>query len=245
VLTAGAVHVLTPTGLRAQGYPWSPPVHHEAGDFLGEPVAGDLNGDGSHDIVAASRVGLYAVGADGRGLAGFPAVSPVEPTGAPLVTDVDGDGLADVAAPTTAGVHVWRPAAWAPTWTGTGAGTWGQSGGGADGRRSLTLGAAGPAPTTGDLLTTAYCYPNPVDPAEGGATVRFRLAREARVELTVYDAIGTRLTHIADAPVTAGAENEITWPVDDYASGLYLCRLTARGNDGSRSEATLRMAVRR
>jgi M6 family metalloprotease-like protein len=245
VLTAGAVHVLTPTGLRAPGYPWSPPVHHEAGDFLGEPVAGDLNGDGSHDIVAASRVGLYAVGADGRGLAGFPAVSPVEPTGAPLVTDVDGDGLADVAAPTTAGVHVWRPAAWAPTWTGTGAGTWGQSGGGADGRRSLTLGAAGPAPTTGDLLTTAYCYPNPVDPAEGGATVRFRLAREARVELTVYDAIGTRLTHIADAPVTAGAENEITWPVDDYASGLYLCRLTARGNDGSRSEATLRMAVRR
>ena len=38
-------------------------------------------------------------------------------------------------------------------------------------------------------------------------------------------------------------EREITWSVKDYASGLYLCRLIAHGDDGRRGETVVKMAV--
>ena len=44
---------------------------------------------------------------------------------------------------------------------------------------------------------------------------------------------------------TAAEANEITWSIRGYASGLYLCRLEAHGDDGSRGEATVRLAVSR
>ena len=38
-------------------------------------------------------------------------------------------------------------------------------------------------------------------------------------------------------------ENEITWSTENYDSGLYLCRLEARGIDGERDHLIIRMAV--
>ena len=104
-----------------------------------------------------------------------------------------------------------------------------------------------PPSTTGDLLpgARAYCYPNPVGDDTGRATVRFFLTREANVSLRVYDAVGNQMDRIDAQDLRAAADNEVSWPVGGYASGLYLCQLSAIGADGSKGEVTLRMAVSR
>ena len=45
------------------------------------------------------------------------------------------------------------------------------------------------------------------------------------------------------ATLAGGVEHELSWSVADYASGLYLCRLQARGEAGGQGEVTLRLAV--
>ena len=42
----------------------------------------------------------------------------------------------------------------------------------------------------------------------------------------------------------AGGENEIAWSVDDYPSGLYICKLAAIIG-GRQNEVLVRMAVSR
>ena len=88
-----------------------------------------------------------------------------------------------------------------------------------------------------------YCYPNPVGAGEG-AHLRFVLSADARVELAVFDALGTRVTRRRVAGLAAG-EHEIAWAVDDYQSGLYICRLEATGSGGRQGEVLVKMAVSR
>ena len=250
VLTSQHLHSITGGGLRVAGFPVSAPVHHEAGPFLGEPVAGDLDGNGTQEIFAATRIGIYGFGLDGGLLPGFPALTPGgSPLYAPLLADVDGDGALDLAAVTDDAVHVWRPSSWHSGFDAGAATGWAQAGGDAAGMRGH--GPLGDLPLpkpTADLLPAAraYCYPNPVEAATGRATVRFFLAREARrVTLRVYDAVGHQMDRLEAQDLRGAADNEVSWPVDGYASGLYLCRLSASGADGSKGEVTLRMAVSR
>jgi len=247
-LTPGALHVVTAGGLRAAGFPVAIPVHHEAGEFLDEPVAADIDGNGTQDVFAAATIGVYGFRTDGIILPGFPVLTTGGATHAPLLADVDGDGAIDVVAAADDAVHAWRPSFWNDTFAAGTALGWAQAGGSATGARAHAL--LDDPPTVqrpGNVLpaSRAYCYPNPVDSESGLATVRFYLAREARVTLRVYDAIGSEMNRVDAADLRGGAENEISWAVDTYASGLYLCRLSARGTDGSKGDLTLRMAVSR
>ncbi len=248
VLTGQKLHVYHGGGLRAAGFPVSAPAHHESGPFLGEPVAADLDGNGTHEVVVAAHVGIYGLGGDGDLLPGFPVLTPGTPQLAPLAADVDGDGVADLAAAAENAVHVWQPSSWYSGF-GTAMTTgWGQAGGSAaGGRAQLAIQSDPPSVRDRDLLpaTRAYCYPNPVDGKTGRATIRFYLSRPAMVTLRVYDAVGNQIDHLDAANPQAAAENELTWPVSGYGSGLYLCRLVASGEDGSKGDVTLRMAVSR
>ena len=145
-------------------------------------------------------------------------------------------------------VFAWRPSSWNDAFATGSALAWAQAAAGATGLRAHgPLNGQSPGPQTSDLLpgSRAYCYPNPVDGATGRATVRFYLTRDALVTLQVYDAIGSEMDRFDATDLRSGAENEISWNVDKYASGLYLCRLSAHGGDGSKGDVTLRMAVSR
>ena len=248
VLTSQHLHSITGGGLRTAGFPVSSPVHHEAISFLGEPVAGDLDGNGTQEVFAAARIGIYGFGVDGDLLPGFPVLTPAAPVHTPLLADVDGDGTVDVAAVADGAVHVWKPSSWHSGFDSGAATAWAQAGGNAAGTRAHEpLGDLSQPNPTGDLLPAAraYCYPNPVDGVVGRATVRFFLAREARVTVRVYDAVGNQMDRLETQDLRGAADNEISWPMDGYASGLYLCQLSARGADGSKGEVTLHIAVSR
>ena len=248
VLTQQQLHVITAGGLAAAAFPATIPTHHEAGQLFGEPVAGDLDGNGAQEIYAAASIGIYGIGADGDLLPGFPLLTSASPVYTPLLADIDGDGAVDVAAAADDAVYVWQPLSWNGDFASGTASAWAQAGGTAAGTRAYFAALGDPPSTqTGQLLPAArsYCYPNPVDGDTDKATVRFYLARDASVTLHVYDAIGTQVDRLAAADLRGAAENEVSWSTDGYSSGLYLCRLTATGVDGSRGEVTLRMAVSR
>ena len=247
VPTAEAVHAWSAAGLRSPGFPVAPPMHQESGPLLGEVVAADLDADGVPEIFVSAGNGVH--GLDGRAvpLSGFPVASPAIPATAPVLVDFDGDGGLDLAVGDGEGLNLWRPVSWDPAFAAGLPTGWSQPGGSASGQRTHPSAAAPAPPPEGlDLLpaSRAYCYPNPAG-GEESAHVRFFVARPARVTLTVHDAMGEVVERLEADGVRAAEANEITWSVRGYASGLYLCRLEARGDDGSRGEATVRLAVSR
>jgi len=102
---------------------------------------------------------------------------------------------------------------------------------GAEGK--LVERAAGEAGATSDLLLP---YPNPGNPL---VSLRYRLARDGNVRLTVYDLAGREVRTLVDGPRTAG-EHQVVWDGTDAAgrpaaSGVY--HLLLRAPDGVRRRA--------
>ena len=248
VLGADRVHALRGNGILQSGFPAALPRFEEAGRLQGSAVLLDLNGDGRQEIFAGTLKGVYGFGGDGARLPAFPLLTAGPVRFSPLGADLDGDGRLELAALAGEALHVWEPQRFSPAYEGRLAG-WGQDGFNAAGTRAHPPAAAPPDTVSRrEALLPAgrvYCYPNPVE-GGGQAHLRFFLNRPARLELEVFDAIGQRVERLErTAELQAPAENEITWSTGNYASGLYLCRLEARGADGGREVAVVKMAVRR
>jgi hypothetical protein len=82
------------------------------------------------------------------------------------------------------------------------------------------LAGAAPEPTA---LRAAR--PNPFNPT---TQIAYHLAREGRVELTVYDAAGRRVARLADG-VQAAGDHDVMWRAEGFASGVYFARLVVAG----------------
>ena len=66
-------------------------------------------------------------------------------------------------------------------------------------------------------------YPNPFNPI---TEIRYDLAREAPVSLKIYNILGAEVATLVDVSQKAGAYT-VHWNVQDLASGIYFCSLTA------------------
>ncbi len=66
-------------------------------------------------------------------------------------------------------------------------------------------------------------YPNPFNPA---TTIRYALAGESPVELTVYNTLGERVATLVNTVQEAG-DYSLVWRADALSSGVYLIRLKA------------------
>lgn len=100
-------------------------------------------------------------------------------------------------------------------------------------RRVRTVAVGAPDPTAvidgtprppGSALLPGY--PNPFN---GRVTIPFRLEREGRIHVVVYDALGSPVRQLLDDDMSAGP-NQIYWDGRDdrgfeVASGVYMCRL--------------------
>ncbi|MCC7265397.1 MAG: VCBS repeat-containing protein [Candidatus Latescibacteria bacterium] len=213
-----------------------------AGALQWSPALLDLDDDGRQEVVVGSANGVYGLGQDGQVLAGFPLLTGEGVVAPPVALDLDGDGELELAALAGEHLYLWDPGDWAAPYRGRVAG-WAQAGADAEGTHAYTATRQVPhADTAAPLLPEArvYCYPNPVGKDEQ-AHLRFELNQPAQVELEVFDPLGTRVTHLQAEGMLA--ENELSWPVTHYASGLYLCRLEARAADGKKGSVVVKMAV--
>jgi len=73
-------------------------------------------------------------------------------------------------------------------------------------------------------------YPNPLNPS---TEIRFSLTRRAHARLEVFDPTGRLVTTLLDRTLGAG-EHTATWDGTDYASGVYLYRLTVGDKSDSK-----------
>ena len=233
----GAIHALRADGLRHADFPAALPRFAEVGDLVFEPMLWDVDADGKQEIFVAGHSGIFGVDDDGRLLPGFPLLMAAPPTGTPVVWDLDGDGRLALAALDGEAVYAWDLQRVAMQYTG-GAAHWPQAGADAAGSRAAQASGRPVVESEASLLDRVYCYPNPVGPGEE-AHLRFALGAAGRIELEVFDALGGRVGKLRRDGLEAG-EREVTWSVGGYASGLYLCRLVAHGDDGRRGRRWLK-----
>ena len=92
-----------------------------------------------------------------------------------------------------------------------------------------------PPPMAGvDLLPPGSFYPYP-NPAINRATVRYYLNYDSQVELKFFDLAGNLIdSHKTNG--TAFTDNEFNWDCSGLASGVYICRIQAKGGGKSQTE---------
>jgi hypothetical protein len=84
------------------------------------------------------------------------------------------------------------------------------------------------------LLPAARCYnwPNPTQ--DNRTKIRYYVARDAAVTVSIYTLAGDRVTTL-HASATGGMDNEIEWDASRIQSGIYLAQVKAETDAGSAS----------
>ena len=238
------IHVLRADGLRHADFPFVIPHFAAVGALSFEPMLFDIDADGRQEIFIAGRSGIFGIDDSGQLLPGFPLLTASAPTAPPVALDLDGDGHLELAALDGEALYVWDPQRVAANYSGQRA-HWPQARANAAGARAVSIDFEPTMAPERALLPQAkvYCYPNPVGAGED-AHLRFVLSEAAFVELDIFDALGARVGR-GQRDAFAAGEHEIAWSVDDYQSGLYICRLRAQIAGGRQAEVLVKMAVSR
>ena len=204
-------------------------------EFVGCPLAVDLNTDNYDDVVAFASDGrMFAYsGKSGEILQPFPLSignSPV--TDALLFNNSNQTNLLVVGSDLTANLWQLFDTELAINWAskfGTGLNS-----------------ASIPGASSENVVTTffpkskAYNWPNPVYDDE--TYFRFYVAEDAKVEINIFDLAGDMVTKL-NKNVQGGYDNEITWNVSGIQSGVYFAHLNIEGTTGKSDYKIIKVAV--
>jgi hypothetical protein len=235
----GSVYIFDGQGNVRPGWPVEVHTASES-----SPIVGDLDGDGSLEIVYGGETGmLHALRADGAVQPGFPIRIGAEVRATPLLTDVDGEGHADLVYPGwDQQVYVWKfPGLYQrqrmpwPAFKGN------LLRNGVAGFREPTSVEEPPAPPRRTML-----HPNLPNPFNPTTSLRFDVGGESarRVTLVIYDARGRRIRGLVDGVRSPGRYSEPWDGRDDRGvaqpSGVYFSRLVAGDERAARKLVLLR-----
>lgn len=82
-------------------------------------------------------------------------------------------------------------------------------------------------------------YPNPFNPA---TNIEFSIPVSSSITIRVYDITGREVSLLADGRYAAGNYN-VTWDASQFATGMYVYRITARGEDNSFFTRSMKMML--
>ncbi|MBS4029618.1 MAG: T9SS type A sorting domain-containing protein, partial [Ignavibacteriales bacterium] len=211
--------------------------------FLAQPLAADVDGNGSMDIVAVSQEGLvFAYDNRGKLLNGFPLLSGKNNGATPAIS-LYADTIALVVASDDGNVYAWKtgtvnPTTWKSEWT--------QYQHDAQGSGLIDSPLSGqPISNSFFPKERAYNYPNPVygnDPLYGNNTIiRYYLKDDATVKIRIFDLAGDMLKEM-NGTGNGGFDNEVKWDVSEIQSGVYFAHIEAKGAKAT-AETIIKIAV--
>ncbi len=94
-----------------------------------------------------------------------------------------------------------------------------------------------------DVLPKAFSleqnYPNPFNP---GTKIKFSLAADSKVTLTVFDVLGQEVANLISGNLAAGS-HEIDFNASNINSGVYFYRIDATGVDGTNFTSVKKMIL--
>ncbi|HEX9654312.1 MAG TPA: T9SS type A sorting domain-containing protein [bacterium] len=202
------------------------------------PILADLDDDGVAEIVAGSSARQILAEAFGqKSISVFPLSTGASVSSTPAVADIDNDGSMELAAVADDGfLYVWNlpipfDARYVP---------WGSFLANAQ-HTNLFDESRRPALPSGELMPAnlVYNYPNPT---EGNlTTIRYRLNFPAQVQVRIFDLAGELVDELT-GPGFSEIENEVTWPLQNIQSGVYLARVEAAG-EGRKDVVVFKIAV--
>ena len=235
------VYVVDKDGDLLPGWPQDT---RSGGDIIdGNPVAGDIDGDGDIEILIGSHYTnkIFAWHHDGRPVAGFP-VTTGGSNSRIAISDLDGDGDIElISACEDSMVYVWDIPATGPCekmeWpiyqrdqyrTGTYPSKHGTS----------VIEEPGKAARSFRLEQN---YPNPFNPS---TEIRFVLPKASKVNLSVYNTLGQQIRILASGFMPSGSHTAVWDGRDEQGSlvpsGVYVCRLRAEGEVVTRKLTLMR-----
>ncbi|MDR3626145.1 MAG: T9SS type A sorting domain-containing protein, partial [Ignavibacteriaceae bacterium] len=94
-----------------------------------------------------------------------------------------------------------------------------------DGTKLVTSVLPGPKAEQPDEFRLCANFPNPFNPS---TKIVFYLPQAEFITLNVYDITGREVETLIKGEVPAG-EHRLQWSAEGLASGVYLCRMTAKG----------------
>lgn len=194
----------------------------------GNTAIADVTGDGVPEIIGGTNGGkMYAITALGDSAAGFPVSSEASSLNAfnsnPTMIDVDGDGDVELFAPCNdRKIYAWdTPGLWDPAPKKT----WSTYKGNSrrDGRQLLDIpvGISNTGSNIPDRFSLSQNYPNPFNPS---TSIRFALAGNTFVRLSVYNVTGQQVGQLVNETMAPG-EYQVSWNASAFPSGLYFYKL--------------------
>ncbi len=254
VLAGDRLIALNRTGAYISGFPV---IDFDGSRFVGDPLIGDVNGDGQMDVLVSMSSGnVAAYDNSGKLLSGYPVqlASPGETPLAFFQTAAGNIGIAGLTKPRT--IQAIPQASGFSTSTAAGSSVlqaleitkpyradfiaWSQYL--KDGRHSnydATAGGSNPVSTEFLPRSRVYNWPNPV--YSTSTQIRYYTSEDAIISIKILDLAGSKIAEL-NATSRAGLDGEVAWDVSNIQSGVYLARIEAKG--ASKSEVvTIKIAV--
>ncbi len=230
--------------------------------FAGGPLVLNLPGDPTpirQILYPVSDGRIFGMGLKGESIAGWPVSGPARNAGTPAVGWVTGGLSADLVAVGTfsritglnddnsqlesvdiSTLAVWDEVVGAdPLWPMWGGSAW------RNGSWNMSAWSAPSVAAQGSGLVPGshICYPSPlgVEPLNVRGSVR----EASQVMAYVYNLQGEEVAFSQWQPAVAADPFTITLPLDNIASGMYLCRLVARSASGQEDSNVIPFAVER
>ena len=93
--------------------------------------------------------------------------------------------------------------------------------------------------TVPDVFSLEQNYPNPFNPS---TMIKFSLAADSKVSLTVFDVLGQEVANLISGNLAAGL-HEINFNASNINSGVYFYRIDAQAVDGTNFSSVKKMIL--
>jgi hypothetical protein len=226
------IYAINITGASADNFPFE---LKDGDEFLGLPLAADIEGDSKSEVIAFTKNGLvYAInGGTGKVVDGFP-ISFGSPLEHDAVLFYANDKIALAGIDQSNSFKGWSISStlsridWAETF--------GKNDNASNIDHALTT------ESQNEFFPTsrAYNYPNPV--YDGTTAIRYFVGEDSKINIKIFDLAGDYVAELYD-DAQGGFDNETVWNVSNIQSGVYLARIEASGSSGKSESVIIKIAV--